>query len=159
MFRPRMFSASETYIWISSPLLALSELWLADPLSCSSSNSSPSWFSLASRGLSRVALLGLKLTLAKICSNLLAPSHSLAHPVSSLPLKNSPIQMASSLCTALISSLSFLSSLVRVGHILFCQIFLWFVTLSATQLDIVSNTAAFFYKLILPSLFGIKVVY
>jgi hypothetical protein len=29
----------------------------------------------------------------------------------------------------------FLSLLMRVGRILFCQLFLWFVTLSATQLD------------------------
>ena len=41
--RPRIFSALRTYCWISSPFLALSELWLADQPSYSDSNYSPSW--------------------------------------------------------------------------------------------------------------------
>jgi hypothetical protein len=33
----------EAYYWITSPFLDLSELWLSTQLSCSGSNSTPSW--------------------------------------------------------------------------------------------------------------------
>ena len=114
-----MFSASETYCWISSPFLVLSELWLAGStqlfwLKLLSKLTDSIWLLSASHW---IALLGLKLTLA-ICSNLLAPSHSLAHSVftcvwlvlsatclcTAVPAKLPP----SSLCT----SLSFL----LIGH-------------------------------------------
>jgi hypothetical protein len=43
-YLPDVIVISEAYCWISSPFLALSELWLAGfQLSCPGSNSSPSW--------------------------------------------------------------------------------------------------------------------
>ena len=78
-----MFSASETYCWISSPFLVLSELWLAGStqlfwLKLLSKLTDSIWLLSASHW---IALLGLKLTLT-ICSNLLAPSYSLASTAS-----------------------------------------------------------------------------
>jgi hypothetical protein len=63
-----------------------------------------------------------------------------------------------SLPALILNNFSFLS-IVRVGLIhsdSFFQIFLWVLILCATQLDATSNMAASFYKVILPSLFGIN---
>ena len=69
--RPRMFSASETCCWISSPFLVLSELWLAGStqlfwLKLLSKLTDSIWFLSASH---LIALLGLRLTLP-ICYSL-----------------------------------------------------------------------------------------
>ena len=76
------FVILEAYWWISSPSVVLSELSLAgsNQLFWHKLLSKLYWFKLASLHFSWITLLGLNLTLA-ICSDLLAPSHSLARSV------------------------------------------------------------------------------
>jgi len=144
--RPRMFSTSETYCWIRSPLQAfwtlagwstqqfwpklLSKLTIQSGFSqlllyCSAwlQTNSGNLFS-SSSSFSISGLFCLHLCLACCIS---APCLCTTAPVK-LPVL--PV------CCSLLSSFSFLSLLTRVRHILFCQIFFWFTTLSATQLDI-----------------------
>ena len=69
-----MFSASETYCWISSPFLVLSELWLAGSTQLFASNFFSSW--LNQSGFSQ--LLTELLFLTSFCSKLLFSFYSLA---------------------------------------------------------------------------------
>jgi hypothetical protein len=114
------------------------------------------WFKIASLWASDwIALLGLMLLLA-ICCNLLPPPHSLACSVvtyvwlsfslRTLFLYNCSANTSScllSLFTVLSIAFPFLSLLVRVSFILFCQIFLWFITSSAIHLDITCKHGCF----------------
>ena len=136
-----MLSASETCCWISSPLP--SYFWILVGRSTQlfrlklfSKLTDSIWLLSASHW---IVLLGLIPTLAS-CSNLPAPPHSLACSVFSLSLCNCPSETASSplftLCCSLLSGLSFLSVLMRVGRILFYQVFLWFNTSPASRVDI-----------------------
>ena len=78
-YSPDVIGFLDTFCWISSPFLVLFELWLAGStqLSCLKplfKLTDIIWLLSASDW---IALLGLKPT-QSICSNLLAPSHSLA---------------------------------------------------------------------------------
>ena len=76
-----------------------------------------------------------------------------------LYLSNTPGKTPSFLLlwTALLNSFLFLSVLLRAGHILFCQIFLWFFTLLPLNYTLPSNSAASFHKLTSPHCFGLKI--
>ena len=130
----------------------LSEFLMAGQLNCSGSKllsmlTDSVW--LLTRPL--VICSAWPLTLA-ICSNYLAPS---------CPLSSSPVFSCSLSTTCLCKTLPVKCSLSRSfpfsspeSGAYTIQIFLWFITLSVAQS--LSNMAASFNKLTLPSLLGIK---
>jgi hypothetical protein len=136
-----------TYRWINLSFLALSELWLAGLTICSGSKVSPSW--VIQSGFSRpLTLLGFKLTLA-ICSSLLTGSFLFSasanlhwtartHELTRLYCTALSVLIPNSLNSLPVLLLNSFSFLLRVWHILACQVFLWFIiTLSVPQLSIV----------------------
>jgi hypothetical protein len=178
-----MFSASQAYCWISSPLLVLSELWLDGQLGCSGSKLFLCWLiqSGFSLGLWLIVLFGFILTLA-ICSNLLGPSHSLSSfrrsqsfclPSFSVLLSYVSLILSSTwLCDTLLVKLSPLLSLpCSLKYLPFplpsCDSGRSYPAKSFSDSSLclplnlasLSNMGAFFYKLTLPSLFGIKGVF
>jgi hypothetical protein len=155
----------------SSPFLVLSELWLAGStqlfwLKLPSKLTDWIWLLLAPHW---IFLLSLKLTLP-ICYNLLAPSYSLAstasadqHWIAWIHKRTQLYFIALNAWTHnwLILSLSALF-LQKLFYLCcspeswaypisdsFCQIFLWFITLSFNWISL-SNRTASFYKLTLP---------
>lgn len=140
------------YCWIS--LLFHSSGYVVQ-LTCPVSSSSESWLTQSSLShlLSELLWLCFKLTL-EICPNLLTPFYSLASSVSAGLLWTVwTHEWTQFCCTALTlnwlnrtvslslycsSGLSFLFVFMRADLIsdLLCQIFLWFVNLSAPQLDV-----------------------
>ena len=192
--RPRMFSASETYCWISSPFLVLSEPWPAgstqlfwlrllsmltdsiwllsasSELLCLASNYLwqfvlISWLPILSFIMSSLATCLCKTVPNKNC--LCWPTYNFINSqrnsilldcLNRTPLWTTPnwlnykalniMGLAASPPVLVLSHLSSLCScrVNRENPIAdsFCQIFLWFITLSATQLDVTFKHDYFF---------------
>ena len=154
-----MFSTSETCCWISSPFLALSSLWLADStqlfwLKVLSKLTDSSWLLSASDFF---ALLGFRLTLPirLMSDSLLFYDSSFLHlhlacSFSTVCLynctcKTAPLSPLFFPLPALLSWAACLSSIIlwELG-VSYSDKSFWFVTLSATQLDITLKCWCFF---------------
>ena len=135
-----MFSAYETYCWISSPFLVFSELllagstqqfWFKTPLQAD-------WFNLTPLSFLRIALLSLILMLT-VCSSLWlllilwvilsSPVSSLLslQPVSAKTLLVKLLPLPNFFCIAPSYSFPSPSLLIRVEHILFYPLICFFV--------------------------------